>query len=251
MTCKILAVMKQRMKLSMMQSKLHATHVCVLCFWASKAGLGGIVSRLAKAPGGSSGSYAKHFNRTVGADLNDDDSLYAVDVPSFKRGHMVRSSQEIAMYPPHEAADDEINNTPNMPDTLGQSVERNELPQSYFNHHITRQAPHGTPVYPFALNTDAVGFQRTDNVLGVWLVSFGLFGKGTKQIGRGGYDVARKPGIGLPFLPAIGCHVRSWPPTVGPPHFMNLLGGNAERKPPSTSAWCSWCRHTQPPHATP
>ena len=83
-----------------MQGKLHATHVCVLCFWASKAGLGGIVSRLAKAPGGSSGSYAKHFNRTIGADLNDDDSLYALDVPSFKRGHMVRSSQEIAMYPP-------------------------------------------------------------------------------------------------------------------------------------------------------
>ena len=82
-----------------MQGTLHATHVCVLCFWASKAGLGGIVSRLAKAPGGSSGNYAKHFNRTIGADLNDDDSLYAVDVPSFKRGHMGRSSQEIAMYP--------------------------------------------------------------------------------------------------------------------------------------------------------
>ena len=154
-----------------MQGTLHATEVCVLCFWASKAGLGGIVSRLAKAPGGSSGSYAKHFNRTIGADLNDDDSLYALDVPSFKRGHMVRSSQEIAMYPPHEAADEEINNTPNMPELLAQSVERNELPQSYFNHHITREAPHGTPVYPFALYTDAVKFQRTDSVLGVWLVS--------------------------------------------------------------------------------
>ena len=54
---------------------------------------------------------------------------------------------------------------------LAQSLERNELPQSYFNHHITREAPHGTPVYPFALYTDAVKFQRTDSVLGVWLVS--------------------------------------------------------------------------------
>jgi len=67
---------------------------------------------------------------------------------------------------------------------------------------------------------------------GVWFVSFGLFGKGVKQMGRGGYEVARKPGVGWPSLPAHGCHVSLCPPTVAPPHFMNCCGGSAERCPP-------------------
>jgi len=41
---------------------------------------------------------------------------------------------------------------------------------------------------------------------GVWFVSLRLPGNGRKQMGRGGYAVARKPGVGFPSRPAIGCH---------------------------------------------
>ena len=38
--------------------------------------------------------------------------------------------------------------------------------------------------------------------------SFGLLGKGTKVIARGGYFVGEKNGVGFPFTPARGCHVK-------------------------------------------
>ena len=68
---------------------------------------------------------------------------------------------------------------------------------------------------------------------GVWLWSFGLPGKGTKAIGRGGNDVGVKPGVGLPSLPASGCHVRpfSIDGITGFPQHMYSFGGSGPRKP--------------------
>ena len=69
---------------------------------------------------------------------------------------------------------------------------------------------------------------------GVWLLSCGLPGKGMNAMGRGGYGVGVKPGVGLPFLPASGCHVS--PPAIdgfsGLPHVMYSAGGIGPRKPP-------------------
>merc|ERR1719203_77168 len=67
---------------------------------------------------------------------------------------------------------------------------------------------------------------------GVWLLSFGFPGKGRKQMGLGGKAVGRNPGIGFPFLPANGCHVRPADVVAVPFQRMNSFGGNALRKPP-------------------
>ncbi len=53
-------------------SKLSAKDVCVISYWASKAGLCGRGADLALAPSAESSNYSRHFDRVVGVELDGD-----------------------------------------------------------------------------------------------------------------------------------------------------------------------------------
>ena len=52
-----------------MSSVISAQTLCVLCHWAKIAGMPGVVTEYAKAPGAQSGSYQKYLNRKMGLDV--------------------------------------------------------------------------------------------------------------------------------------------------------------------------------------
>ena len=66
------------------KGNLTAKDACIMSWWACKSGVGGLVAELAMAPGKSSGNYAKHFDRVLGAGVDDDD-LYELRVPTCHR----------------------------------------------------------------------------------------------------------------------------------------------------------------------
>ena len=153
---------------------LTAKDACILCWWAAKAGLKGLVADLAMRPDRPTGNFSKCFDRVMRKQAGgEDDDLYVMKVPSYRRATATRSHLETHVWPPHEAANDEIAKvgSPTMRALLEERRNTDALPPAYYEHEIVQRAPAGTPVYPYALYIDAVDFQRTDAIIGVWLCS--------------------------------------------------------------------------------
>jgi hypothetical protein len=150
---------------------LTATDACLLCWWAHKAGVKGVVAQVAMRPGHkNTGNYSRHFDKIVNPTDHDDD-LYVMTAPGYHRSTDLRVLADFSVLPPHDAADEEIRGNPGIRKLLEECRNTDTLPPAYNTHEIVRNAPEGTPVYPYALYIDAVKFQRTDNVIGIWLCS--------------------------------------------------------------------------------
>ena len=175
------------------KGNLTAKDACIMSWWACKSGVGGLVAQLAMAPGKSSGNYAKHFDRVLGAGVEDDD-LYELRVPAYHRSTDSRVLATLSALPLHEAADEEIRSSADLRAKLEACRNTDKLPPAYWQHELVQRAPAAEPVYPYALYIDAVKFQRTDAVIGIWLCSLV---SGLRQL----CIVARKS-----ELCSCGCH---------------------------------------------
>ena len=151
---------------------LSAKDACVACWWAHKAGVAGRVGDLALRPGKQSSAYSRHFDKVVDPGKGSaDDDLYVVRAPAYHRATDSRVGVDLHVLPPLEAADEEIRGTQGIRAKLARMVLDNYLPPAYTEHEVVRKAPPGVPVYPYALYIDAVKFQRTGAVIGIWLCS--------------------------------------------------------------------------------
>ena len=149
-----------------LQAGISARQVCTLCWWLSKAGLGGKIADLSVHPDRASGQYSKHFDYVVGVravDVRED--FVIVKMPMHERSMAKRSVREVAVFTPLEAIAEEIAATPDMHAKLDASIANGELPASYFNHIVKRSAPNGVLVYPCLLYVDGLGFTRTDGLI--------------------------------------------------------------------------------------
>ena len=151
--------------------KLTAKDACTLSWWIHKCGVEGVVAELGMQPGRSSGNYAKHFDRVIGASgPATADDLYIMKAPGYQRSTDSRVLREHHTLPPLEAADEEIRGTPDMAARLEERRLAGALPPAYEERRLA-VAAEGTPVYPYSLYIDAVHFMRTDAVIGIWLCS--------------------------------------------------------------------------------
>jgi hypothetical protein len=149
-----------------LKSGLAAKHVCTLCFWLSKANVGGTIAELAVHPDRSSGQFSKHFDLIVGLrGVDVDDDFMKVDVPTYERSSARRVVREMPVFTPLEAIAEEIGATPDLPAKLDASIANGELPPKYFQHVVKTGAPDGVRVYPCVLYIDGLGFQRTDGLI--------------------------------------------------------------------------------------
>jgi len=149
-----------------------ATHVCKLCFWLSKAGLGGPISDLSVHPERSSGQYSKHFDLVVGTrrcDTDGDD--YWMKSPCYLRAESKRSAQDLCVWTPLESAEEEVRTNPGIHKKLAVAIEAGDLPQAYFDHPVKQRAPPNTSVLPYVLYIDGIAFQRTDGLLRFSVIS--------------------------------------------------------------------------------
>ena len=151
-----------------MTSVLSAQTLCVLCYWASKAGLQGLVSEYAKAPGGPSGHYQRHLNHKMGFDVLRG-SLYTLSAPGLRSTDVSRTPLNFTMRVPHEVVNAEATSDPTIGQRLYEAVSSKTLPPTYFDHPLVL-AGRG-PVLPLALYMDGVAYSMTDTVVGVWVVN--------------------------------------------------------------------------------
>ena len=151
---------------------LSATEVCKLCFWLSKAGLGGLIQRLAVHPERGSSQYSKHFDLVSGTRrLDTDGDHYCLQSPAYLRCEARRCVQDLLVWTPLEAAVEEVSSRPEMHEQLRSASEAGELPQAYWDHPVKQRAPLDASVFAWLLYIDGVAFQRTDGLVRFSIIS--------------------------------------------------------------------------------
>ena len=144
---------------------ISAKSACLLCFWASRAGVAGPVAKLAMAPDKQSGKYSRKFDDVEGRP-QEDGFLY-VDVPVHHRCDSSRVVMKMPTTPPHAHLSLEW---AQHKETLRGALACSEQPPCYLAHRIYRQAPANVFVWPFSIYLDGVQFTREDSVLGIWVI---------------------------------------------------------------------------------
>jgi hypothetical protein len=150
------------------RGSLSAKHVCVLSFWASRAGAVGPIGILAKKPSVQSGQFSAHFDRATKGNPKDARDWYELPTPRYIRCDVSRSVDDLSVLVPHESIADEILGKPGMRDLLEKIKCDGTLQSCYFDHPVVASEKL-LPVYPLALYCDGVAFARHDNVLGFWI----------------------------------------------------------------------------------
>ena len=155
---------------------LNATQACTICFWASQAGLGGLVKELAVAPSDpedqtqNTGRQSKTFDRVTGA-MDDADDYYYIDVPCHHRTEGVRGTMRLPLWTPLDALEEDIVTDGELANKLQRAIDARKLPPSYFDHPVVTSAQPGMPVYPVAIYIDGTDFNRVDSCTGIWMIN--------------------------------------------------------------------------------
>ena len=146
---------------------LSAKQASILAYWAHRAGVGGIVAKLAFEPseGKPTGHYSRHWDSAT-ASRAEDEHYLTIDVPLSRRADCSRTLAKIPVSPPFLGIAEEVSTTPDMGEQLKRAISKGILPASYVRHPVVTSNEHQEPVYPLALYCDGVAFSRTDSVLG-------------------------------------------------------------------------------------
>ena len=145
-------------------TRLSAKQTCILAFWASKAGAGGDVSKLAMAPNCQSGKFSHRFDQVIGHP--QEENYYYINIPRRHRSSSERHVDSLPTLPPLDAC---VQHVEKHRGELEQTLQTARLPSIYSSHPIVRGAAVGALVLPFALYLDAVSFSREDSILGIWM----------------------------------------------------------------------------------
>ena len=148
------------------EGRVSAKTLCVLCWWAHRAGAAGPASNYAFRPGAPSGHYAAHIDRAHGIDLAEKrKGMLTIPIPKYTKYDGGRSEHECPIVVPHEALAAEIEANPSIMHRFRESRDAGEWPPAYTQHERVRASPHDV-VLPCALYLDGVPMTRTDGVLG-------------------------------------------------------------------------------------
>ena len=150
-------------------SVISAKSLCLLCHWASKAGITHPdVIRYAAKPTKHSGNYQKHLNTAMGFDdmLRNFDTI---SVPAYPRGGVGRGLLDLPLRAPHALLHDELRQNESVGFKLQEMVDNMVLPPCYFANPIVKASTAGSLPVPFALYCDGVQYSKNDSVIGLWL----------------------------------------------------------------------------------
>ena len=148
------------------ESSLSAQSVCTLAYYASKAGVTGLVEELALKPGAGSGNFQRHLKKVLGFSSDD---FYKLRVPGTLKHELGRTSWYLPTQPLHEVLMQEVEETPDYFEQLTEAIENDLVPPGFFEQPLV--ATSQGPVVPYALYMDGVAYSLTDTVVGVWAYS--------------------------------------------------------------------------------
>lgn len=144
---------------------LSARAVCVLAFWATKAGAQGFVEKLGHRPAAASGHYQRHLDSVLQRSEAKKE-LYEVAMPGHSRYDRDRVSHTVRVMPCHEQLANELVEQPELGPRLDELIERREWGEDYYSHPVVLANPEER-VYPISLYLDAVAHSKVDAVLGI------------------------------------------------------------------------------------
>ena len=153
--------------------KMNAKVLCIVAYWASKAGAVGTVSRLAFAPGKSSdGAYQRHLDSVLQVESELEGKLYELAIPGHDKFDMSRSSHMVSTMPAHEVLFDEYVEHPELAARLEDMLASDEVPPPYHTHPVVlRHLRSEVPTFPLALYMDGVSCTKAETVLNITVQS--------------------------------------------------------------------------------
>eukprot|EP00969_Alexandrium_andersonii_P029924 1305465-Alexandrium_andersonii.AAC.1 len=116
-----------------LQRKLNAKDTCLLSWWASQAGLQGLVEQLAFRPDAATSSYQRHLDHVLMLD-DEGNELYTLDMVGHHKHDASRTVHKIKVRPPHEAVNAEVAEHPEVLTDLASSVAAGEWAEAYHKH---------------------------------------------------------------------------------------------------------------------
>jgi len=144
--------------------KLSARSLCVICWYASKAGGVGDLETYGFRSDAPSGHFQRHLDSVTGVDMKAQLSWrYTVDVPRHDKYDEGRTEHGLLVTIPHEALNEEVLEDP----SILQRVSEMRWPPAYFANRIVRAAT--GVVLPLALYLDGVPSTTRDGVLGIFM----------------------------------------------------------------------------------
>lgn len=144
---------------------LSAKAMCILCYWAAKAGAAGPVTDFALKPGSPSGHYRRKVDAATNVDLRASEaSMYKISVPQHSKYDLSRTLHPMPVRLPHEELAEEVLANPAC--LQGPICET----AAYKSHPVVRANP-GVPVMPVALYLDGIAFTKRDSMLGIFVYS--------------------------------------------------------------------------------
>ena len=146
---------------------LSAKQVCIIAFWASRAGATGNVHKLGLRPDAQSGKCPQRFDKVFGAPPHNE-GMYQLPLARRLRHDATRVWDDIPVVPPLEALLMELEGDSEPIAELNRALEADEMPPIYTQHPAVRGAPPGVVVHPISIYLDGVGFSRLDSCLGLW-----------------------------------------------------------------------------------
>ena len=147
---------------------LKAKSVCVLSWWASRAGAHGRPDELAFKPTAQSGKFQQHLDRVMGTNPREEGKFrYRIDMPQHSHHYGMRESIPTPVNPPHEEVHKEVSADPAILTRLGDHVAGTEWADNYWRHPVVRRS--ARPVLPLALYLDGTPFEKRDTVTGIFI----------------------------------------------------------------------------------
>ena len=148
--------------------KLSAKWVCVICWFASKAGAQGPAARVALKPTAQSGQFARKLDAYLGIDVRKRDLLH-VQVPGYTKADVSRSTSSVPVRAPHEEIDKEVQRDPIFFADLDNLVRDSEWGPAYTQHLVVQGSTER--VVPVVLYVDGFPFSQLDGAIGFYIYS--------------------------------------------------------------------------------
>ena len=153
-----------------LSNQVSATTACHLAFFASKAGMTGIVEKIGMKPGYKhTGEYSRHFDDALDLKARQK-TFYQLPTCLAMKHDSGRHWVDMPIIPPHELlAEEWAKSGASLQKQCEQSVASDDLPPAFKEQCASASAPVGTLFMPIAVYCDGVAFHRGDSCIGFWI----------------------------------------------------------------------------------
>ena len=117
---------------------LSARCLCILCYFAGKAGMPSFIASFGVPPGRPSGHYNRKVRKCLG-ESGDNPKDYCMKIPGHRRHDLARTNHDVSVRPGHESVAKEMETDPTLPLRIQEAIEDGSLPRAYTDNAVVRE----------------------------------------------------------------------------------------------------------------